>query len=267
MKDQSVRIVKKIRRYPDAAELTERLLTLGVATVGAGISNLCKAGGNVGNWLKAKGYGDPVGPFLLGLEPAWTIEGGLGPKLCGPVQIVRLDNGSNRLAHYAYTLLQEGDVQVAHVTGANFPSVGMYGDLMTGAMQGERHKAAGLVVLGENAAVRDRADMYSKRFPCYSTGFSPRTAGKTTSGGINDNSGVVVGSVSLRPGDWLLFDADGGIVVPFEWLKEIIDAGEKKFADEEVTRTNLKTQDGVDYYKWRDEIETGATIIEGPIEY
>ena len=127
-----------------------------------------------------------------------------GMRLAGPALTVDTRPADNLMLHYAMLKAQPGDVLVVDAKG--FLEAGVWGDVFT--EQAQRIGLAGLVIHG---AVRDAAAMTEAGFPVFSRGLSIKGTGKHQPGCLNVT--VTIGDVSIDPGDIIVGDQDGVVVV------------------------------------------------------
>jgi 4-hydroxy-4-methyl-2-oxoglutarate aldolase len=127
-----------------------------------------------------------------------------GMRLCGSALTVRCQAADNLTLHAAIALAQPGDVIVADV-GACLEA-GHWGEITTVAAQARG--VAGLVI---NGGVRDVEAISRRRFPVFAPSVSVKATVKQTPGTINHP--VVCGGVLVSPGDLVLADDDGVVVV------------------------------------------------------
>lgn len=127
-----------------------------------------------------------------------------GMRLAGPALTVDTRPADNLMLHYAMLKAQPGDVLVVDAKG--FMEAGVWGDVFT--EQAQRIGLAGLVIHG---AVRDAAAMTQAGFPVFSRGLSIKGTGKHQPGRLNVT--VTIGDVGIDPGDIIVGDQDGVVVV------------------------------------------------------
>ncbi|MGB6104044.1 MAG: RraA family protein [Pusillimonas sp.] len=163
-----------------------------------------------------------------GLRPRHAM----GPtRLVGLAFTVKTRPGDNLLIHKAIALAQPGDVLV--VDGAGETTNALVGELM--AMDAEKRGLAGFVIEG---AVRD-ADVFAQNsFPCFARAVSHRGPYKDGPGEINVP--VSVGGQVVLPGDIMIGDADGLVVVPAQHAGEVLAAALKKERDEGAIKEKIK---------------------------
>lgn len=152
---------------------------------------------------------------------------GLNPtmQVAGPAFTVEVRPGDNLMFHVALALAQPGDVII--VDGKGDDTCALFGELMV-----SQAEAAGLAGFVVDAACRDTDTLAKGKFPIFAAGRNP--CGPTK--GLNGTIGkpVSVAGVPVRPGDLVLGDADGVVVIPREDVDKVLAAAEKKLADEKV---------------------------------
>lgn len=150
---------------------------------------------------------------------------GLNPamKVCGPAFTVEVRPGDNLMFHVALALARPGDVIV--VDGKGDGTAALVGELMVAQAQ-----AAGIAGFVVDAASRDSDTLSSGFFPIFSAGRNP--AGPTK--GLQGTIGlpISIAGVSVNPGDLVVGDADGVVVVPLANVGKVLAAAETKLADE-----------------------------------
>ena len=144
--------------------------------------------------------------------------------MAGPVSPVRCSPGDNLAIHVAVTRAPSGSVLVADMGGAR--DYGYWGEVLTTAA--EARGIAGLVI---DACVRDSDALAAHGFPVFSTGLALTGATKLRPGAID--LPVTVGDVAVEPGDWVVGDADGVVIVPGPELDAVLAAGRAR-ADKEA---------------------------------
>ena len=160
-----------------------------------------------------------------------TLGGRIQPlaksmKLAGPAFTVEVRPGDNLMIHAALELARPGDVVV--VDGK--------GDLscaLTGALMAAHAKAAGIAGFVIDGAVRDTDELIRGDFPVFAAGANPNGPTKGVAGRINWP--VSLAGTTVNPGDLIVGDADGVVVVPREAAAEIMGAAQAK-VDAEAQR-------------------------------
>ena len=177
-------------------------------------------------------------------------------RVAGSAVTVCCAPGDNMMIHAAIEVCQAGDVLV--VTTTSESTDGMFGELL--AVSARVHGVVGLVI---DAGVRDTADIASMDFPVWSKAVSAQGTVKATPGWVNVP--VVCAGAAVRPGDVVIGDGDGVVVVPREAAGEVARMGQERLDREARTRQRLRSGElGLDFYglrakltelgvEWRDE--------------
>jgi 4-hydroxy-4-methyl-2-oxoglutarate aldolase len=213
-------IVRNIER-PDSG-LIRKLGEYGVATVH-------EAQGRTGLML----------PYIRPIYPA--------ARIAAPAVTVFCHASDNLMMHAAIELCRTGDAMV--VTTQSESSDGMFGELLATSFQA--HGISGLVI---DAGVRDVADLTTMQFPAFSKAISSQGTVKETAGSVNID--VVCAGALVHPGDVIVADVDGVVVVQRREVAEVVRLCEERLAKEAKNRERLRAGElGLDMYGLRAKIK------------
>ncbi|HUG16987.1 MAG TPA: hypothetical protein VMM78_18410 [Thermomicrobiales bacterium] len=150
-----------------------------------------------------------------------TMDAGIktrvpGLKLVGPAFTVRCMTGSIITVHKALAEAQPGDILV--VDGLGDATEALFGELM-----GRDAKAAGLAGVVIDGPVRDVFGLGELGLPSFSRHVTPRVGSNRRLGKVGVR--VSCGGIPVEPGDWIVGDDDGVVVVPREQAEQLVEAG------------------------------------------
>ncbi len=211
-------IVKRTIERTDSA-VVERLSHFGVATLHEAMGR--------------------TGLMRSHIRPAYA-----GARLCGNALTVLAQPGDNLMLHVAAEQIHQGDIVVVACTVEN--GDGMLGELL--ATSYRAHGAGGLV---SEAGVRDVGALQAMGFPVFSRVISAKGTARATLGSVNVP--VICAGALVNPGDVVVADEDGVVVVPREIAAQTADAAQKREDNEQDKRARFANGElGLDMYHMRD---------------
>ncbi len=222
------RIVRNVVRVD--ASVMETLGALGVATV-----------------HEAQSRTGLMQPYMRPIYAAAKVAGSAITVLCPPAD--------NLMIHAAMEVCRAGDVLV--VATMDECTHGMFGDLLATSC-----RARGVVGLVIDSGVRDTAELTAMQFPVWSKTIFAQGTVKASAGSVNIP--MVCAGAQVDPGDVIIGDADGVVVVKRSAAAAVAKAGEERRAKEARTRERLKAGElGIDIYGLRDKLaELGVEYEE-----
>ena len=157
-----------------------------------------------------------------------TMHGRIAPlspemRMCGPAFTVEVRPGDNLMIHTAMTMAKPGDILV--VDGKGDRTCALMGAIMINACK--QLKLGGVIL---DAAARDTIELRELGFPVFCVGANPNGPTKFVPGRINWP--IACGGVAVNPGDLIVGDADGVVVVEREKAASLLEEAAKKVADE-----------------------------------
>lgn len=154
-----------------------------------------------------------------------------GSRVAGPARTVRCGQGDNLMVHAVLDQVQPGEVLV--LTMPEPEPIALVGELL--ATQAQAHQVAGLLI---DASVRDVQELQELGLPIWARWIRVRGATKTKVGTINEP--VEVGGSVINPGDIVVLDADGAVVVAAEQAAQVLEASEARQKREDGLRKKLQ---------------------------
>jgi 4-hydroxy-4-methyl-2-oxoglutarate aldolase len=223
-------VVRNVARAD--AGVVKRLGALGVATV-----------------HEAYGRFGLMKPYM---RPVWA-----GGEAAGTAVTVLAQPGDNWMIHVAVEQCRPGDMLVVGCTTDN--TDGMFGDLLATSL-----KARGVIGLVIDSGCRDVKSLHDMGFPVWSKAISAKGTVKATLGAVNVP--VVCAGINVHPGDAVIADDDGVVVVGRKDAADVVVKGEKRQADEEGKRKQLASGAlGLDMYKMREPLaKAGLVYLDEP---
>ncbi len=221
------RVIRRIERAD--SDVVRKLGEYGVATV-----------------HEAQGRRGLMKPYMRPIYPTAKVGGTAVTVLSHP--------GDNIMVHAALDVVQPGDVLV--VALAVDSTDGMFGDLL-----GVSCQARGVLGLVIDAGVRDTADLTEMNFPVWSRAIHSQGTVKATPGSVNVD--VVCAGAVVRPGDVVVADNDGVVIVPRETAEETRRKSEERLAKEKISRDRLRNGElGLDFYGLREKLHRMGVEFE-----
>ena len=173
-------------------------------------------------------------------------------RCCGPAFTVKVRPGDNLMIHAAMAMAKPGDVLV--IDGKADRGAALMGSIMLNAC-----KQLGLAGVVLDASIRDTEELRELGFPVWSIGANPNGPTKGVSGRINWP--VSCGGVTVNPGDLIVGDADGVVVIEREKVASLLPLAAKKVADERQRIADI-TGGGQIRPKWLEASLVAAGVLQ-----
>ena len=188
------------------------------------------------------------------MRPVWPRA-----RAVGTAVTVSIAPADNWMIHVAVEQCREGNMLVVAPTSPS--DAGYFGELLASSLA-----APGVVGLAIEAGCRDAAALAEMGFPVWSRAVSAQGTVKETLGSVNVP--IVCAGQIVRPGDLVLADDDGVVVVPRASVEAVLRQSEGREAKEAQTRARLQAGElGLDIYGMREKLaEKGLIYRQADVE-
>jgi 4-hydroxy-4-methyl-2-oxoglutarate aldolase len=175
-------------------------------------------------------------------------------RIAGPALTVEVRPGDNLMIHAAMSLAKPGDVLV--IDGKGDETCALMGEIMVS--QCMALGIAGVVVYG---SVRDTDAIRELGFPMYAVGANPNGPTKLVPGRVNWP--ISVGGTVVQPGDLIVADADGVVVVETSKVAAVVELAAKKVADETARIQGIRSGQQLRPSWLDDALRKAGVVLEG----
>lgn len=151
-------------------------------------------------------------------------------RIAGPARTARITPGQNGAIHRAVARAVAGEVLVVAADGAT--RFGPFGDLLA-----EACKMRGLAGAVLDSTYRDSADIAAMGFQVFGRGMHPEATQKSHPGEVDTT--VMIGGIEIAPGDWVVGDDDGVVVIPNAAVEDVLISVAQVAAREETIRARI----------------------------
>ena len=173
-------------------------------------------------------------------------------KVCGPAFTVDVRPGDNLMIHAAMSMARPGDVLV--IDGKGDQTSALMGTIMMTAC-----KQIGIAGVVMDGPVRDSLEIIEMGYPVFSAGTNPNGPTKFIPGRIGWP--VSVGGVTVHPGDLIVGDCDGVVVIERERVETLLPQAAKKVADETKRIQAIKRNEAL-RPGWLDDALRAAGVLK-----
>ena len=201
--------------------------------------------------------GTPTGFIVDALDGRGALAPSVKPvvpeysSFCGVAVTCQTGPADNLAILATLPVVQDGDVVIAAADG--FCEAAIVGDLLLGMLRNR-----GAVAFVTDGVVRDLPGLRDARLPCFAAGVTPNSCVRNGPGTIN--LPIVVGGVAVGPGDIVIGDQDGAVIVPFDRIDAVIGRlVEIRKAEQELL---AKVENGLGVPPWIEELYRSGKVKE-----